>query len=156
VCQGSLPSHPLFPPLFLPPGPGRRLGRGSMAGIPRSNQRRPGNTQPAPGATHHEPIGHGPHPHINQQPSTEDGELSPMVCEPNSLFLSLFLQIRRDRLAPHFPDARTGVTALFCTHPSLDTSTRRHGRGRSHHAPTTEDADTDITRICFLTCSILQ
>ncbi|KAL0174660.1 hypothetical protein M9458_030628 [Cirrhinus mrigala] len=120
------------------------------------NQRRPGNTQPAPGATHHEPIGHGPHPHINQQPSTEDRELSPMVCEPNSLFLSLFLQIRRDRLAPHFPDARTGVTALFCTHPSLDTSTRRHGRGRSHHAPTTEDADTDITRICFLTCSILQ
>ncbi|KAL0148818.1 hypothetical protein M9458_055827 [Cirrhinus mrigala] len=123
-------------------GPGRRLGRGSVAGIPRSNQRRPGNTQPAPGATHHEPIGHGPHPHINQQPSTEDRELSPMI--------------RRDRLAPHFPDARTGVTALFCTHPSLDTSTRRHGRGRSHHAPTTEDADTDITRICFLTCSILQ
>ncbi|KAL0185140.1 hypothetical protein M9458_020837, partial [Cirrhinus mrigala] len=124
----------------------------NIPNISYSNQRRTGNTQPAPGATHHEPIGHGPHPHINQQPSTEDGELSPMVCEPNSLFLSLFLQIRRDRLAPHFPDARTGVTALFCTHPSLDTSTRRHGRGRSHHAPTTEDADTDIT---LLLCRVV-
>ncbi len=60
VCQGSLPTHPLFFPycLMLPTGPGRRLGGGSVTSVPKLHQRRPGNKQGTPARPHHRLIGH--------------------------------------------------------------------------------------------------
>ncbi|KAL0152849.1 hypothetical protein M9458_051843 [Cirrhinus mrigala] len=113
-------------------GPGRRLGGGGgVTGLPMSNQRRPGNTQAAPGATHQEPIGHGQTAYINRQLDTEGLAVTDWLRTSWTQF--------------------TGVTARLCTHPLTDTETEKHKGGGSHHAPLTEDADRTFTRIVYFT-----